>query len=116
MGWGKFGEWGQSVLECPAEQPHEISAAGLAFFFEGGLGGGELGDGNAEGRAAHVVKSGAVAELDGGGVAAVFAADADLEVLHGLAAAFDADLDELADAGLVEAGEGVVALMTSASW
>ena len=41
-----------------------------------GLGGGQAGDGDPEGRAAHVVEPGVVEEVDGLGVAAVLAAHA----------------------------------------
>jgi hypothetical protein len=51
-----------------------------APFLEGGLRGGEAGDGDAEGRAAHVVQADAVAELHAVGIAAVFAADAGLDL------------------------------------
>ena len=49
-----------------------------------------------------------MAELDGLGIAAVFAADADLEVGAGFAALDGRHLDELADAVLIERGEGVL--------
>jgi hypothetical protein len=49
-----------------------------------------------------------VAEVDAGGVAAVLAADADLDGVVGLASELDAHLDESADALGVEALEGVV--------
>ena len=52
----------------------------LARLLDRGLRRGEAGDGQAEGRAAHVVHPGPVAELDGLRVAAVLAADAHLEV------------------------------------
>ena len=48
-----------------------------------------------------------MAEGDGGGIAAVLAADADLELRTRLAAARDADLDELTDAFLIERDEGI---------
>ena len=59
-----------------------------------GLGGGEAGDGDSVGGAAHVVQAGVVAEHDAGGVAAVFAADTDLELRVRLPSVFDADLAE----------------------
>src|SRR5436309_2761147 len=65
---------------------------------ERGLRRGETGDRHAVGRAGDVVEADLVAEGDGGGIAAVLAADADLELRARLAAARDADLDELADA------------------
>ena len=49
-----------------------------------------------------------MAELNGGRIAAVLAADAEMQVGTGLAAERGRHLDELADAGLVETGERVV--------
>src|SRR5690606_35361307 len=63
---------------------------------------GELGDRDAEGRAAHVVQADAVAEHDAGWIAAVLAADADLEIGASPPAAFDAELHQLADAFLID--------------
>src|SRR6478736_5431353 len=74
---------------------------------ERGLGRSQARDRHAIGRARHVVEADRVAEGDGGGIAAVLAADADLERGARLAAAGDADLDELADTFLVERDEGV---------
>src|SRR5438045_1899068 len=67
------------------------------------LGRRQPGDRHAEGRAAHVVHADLVAEMHAVGVAAVLAADADLQVLvvlrlPRLAPLLDADVDELADA------------------
>src|SRR5690606_13416666 len=64
---------------------------------EGGLGGGEPGDGDAERRRTHVVQAGLVAELDAARVAAVLAANAKLDVRARLAAALDGDADQLTD-------------------
>ena len=72
------------------------------------MGGGEAGDEDAVGGAGDVVEAGLVAEFDGGGVAAVFAADADFEVCLDGAPFFDGDLDEGADAFAVEFDEGVL--------
>src|SRR3954470_8976393 len=74
---------------------------------ERGLRGGEAGDRDAVGRAGDVVEADRMAEGDGGGIAAVLAADADLERGARLTTACDADLDELADAFLVERDEGI---------
>ena len=49
-----------------------------------------------------------MAELDGGRVAAMLAADAQLDVGAGLAAAFGSHLDQLANAVLIQSGEGIV--------
>lgn len=77
------------------------------LIFDGSLRRSDAGDGNAEGRAAYVVHAEFGAELDARGFAAVFAADADLEVGTGCAAFFYAHADELTDAFLVEDFEGV---------
>src|SRR5689334_3747614 len=63
---------------------------------------GEAGDRHAERGAAHVVETDAVAEHDRGRVAAVLAADADLEAGPRLAAAGDTLLHQPADAVLVD--------------
>ena len=65
-------------------------------------------DRHAEGRAGNVGQADAVAELHGGRIAAVLAADAQLDVGAGLTAEIGCHLDQLADADLVEAGEGIV--------
>src|SRR5688572_30161891 len=49
-----------------------------------------------------------MAELDGVRIAAVLAADAELDARAGLRALLDRDLHELADAGLVDRGERVL--------
>src|SRR2546430_5835105 len=64
-------------------------------------------DGDHERRARHVGHAHLVTELDRRGLAAVLAADADLEVGPRPPSALDADLDQLTDALLVEHGEGV---------
>ena len=51
----------------------------LALLFDGGLGSSQTSDRHAVGRAAHVGQADAVAEFHGVGVAAVFAADAELD-------------------------------------
>ena len=48
-----------------------------------------------------------MAERDGGGIAAVLAADADLEIGTRLAAARDADLDEFTDAVAIDRDERI---------
>src|SRR5689334_10582436 len=62
------------------------------------LGGGQPGHRHAVGRGADVVQPDLVEEVHRSGVAAVLAADPELEVLARLAAALDADLDQIADA------------------
>ena len=48
-----------------------------------------------------------MAELDGGGIAAVLAADAQLDVGAGLAAQLGSHLHQLAHAVLIQTGEGI---------
>src|SRR5690606_32233280 len=83
-------------------------SAGLARRLDIGLRRGQPGDGHPEGRAADVVHAHPVAELHRRRIAAVLAADADLEVGPGLAAALHADLHQLAYAVLVQALEGIL--------
>ena len=71
------------------------------------MGSSEARDGNSEGGAADVVEADGVAELDGAWVAAVFTADAALEIFAGLAAELDSQLDQLTDAAGVERLERV---------
>src|SRR6056297_650694 len=74
----------------------------MSVVFDRGLCGGQSRDRHAERAAADVVQSDTVAEFDAGRIAAVFAADADLERLLGVTTFGDAHLDQLPDAGLVE--------------
>jgi hypothetical protein len=53
-------------------------AFGLFAMLQCCMGSGQPGHRDPEGRAANIIEPGQVAELDGAGVAAVFAADADL--------------------------------------
>src|SRR5579883_1232091 len=71
------------------------------------LRGREARDRNAERRARDVVESDEVAELDRGRIAAVLAADAELEVLAHLAAALARDRDQFADAFAVDRDERI---------
>src|SRR3954470_10651277 len=64
-------------------------------------------DRHAERRARHVVEPDLMAERDRSGIAAVLAADADLEVLADLAAALDADPHQRADAVAVDRDERI---------
>ena len=61
------------------------------------LRGGETRDGHAERRARDIIEPGGMAEADGIGIAAVLAANAELQFGARLAPALDRDLDELAD-------------------
>ena len=71
-------------------------------FLQHGLRRGEARERDAVRGAAHVVEADLVAELDRARLAAVLAADAELDVRLRLAAALDADAHEVADAFLVE--------------
>src|SRR5512135_347959 len=71
-------------------------------FAERGLRRGKTRDRHAKRRARHVIELGFVAERNRRRIAAMFAADADLEFGPRLASAFDADAHQLADALLVD--------------
>ena len=79
----------------------------MALFADGSLRSSEAGDGDTERAAGDVVQADVMAELDGGGIAAVLAADTELDVRTGGAAHFGGHLHELADALLVEVGERI---------
>ena len=64
-------------------------------------------DRNAERAAGHVVQTDLVAELDGAGVAAVLAADAEVDLRTGLTAELCSHSNQLAYADLVETCERV---------
>src|SRR5262245_22106851 len=78
-----------------------------ALFLQRGLGGGEAGDRHAVRRAADVVEPQAVAERHRVRLAAVLAADAELEVVLDRAAPLDRDPHQVADTALVEGLERV---------
>ena len=82
--------------------------AGELHLLDGGLSGGQTGDGHTEGRAGHIVQTGAVAELHGGGIAAVLAADTQMQVGVHAAAQLAGHIHQLADALLIQLGEGIV--------
>src|SRR5512137_2952704 len=65
------------------------------------------GDRHAERRTTDVIHADLVAESHAGRLAALLAADADFELLIGLSATLDADLDQLADADLVDGLERI---------
>ena len=67
----------------------------------------EPGDRHAVGRGADIIEADALAEGDAGRIAAMLAANAELEVRPGRPAALDRDRDQLADALDVDADEGV---------
>src|SRR5690606_3467232 len=68
---------------------------------------GETGDGDAVGRAGHVVEANFVEECDGGRITSMLAADADLEVWAHPTSAGGPDLDQFADTGLVDRHERI---------
>ena len=72
------------------------------------LRGGKPRDGDSERRRADVVQPHLVEEMDRRGVAAVLAADAELEVLARLPPSLDADAHQIADALHVDRGEGIL--------
>ena len=74
----------------------------LAGSFNGSLSSGQTSDGNTEGRAADIVQTNIVAELNAGGVTAVLAADAQTQIRVGGAAVSSSHLDQLANADLVQ--------------
>src|SRR5205814_7134636 len=79
-----------------------------ALLLQRGLRRGEPGDRNAERRARHVIHAGVVAELHRARLAAVLAANPDLQIGASAPAQPHRDLDELADPFLVEHLEGVL--------
>src|SRR6185295_8113671 len=94
---------------CPArwygrrlESDRRLRPIDDARLLEGRLGRGEAGNGDPERRARYVVHSGVMAELHGARLAAVLSADADLQILPRAAAEPHRQLDQLADAFLVE--------------
>ena len=74
---------------------------------DGCLGGGQAGDWNTEGGAGHVVQSDIVAEHDGGGIAAVLTANAQVYAGIGGAAPPAGVGNQAAHAVLVQTGEGI---------
>ena len=77
------------------------------LLFDSSLRRSDAGDGHAEGGAGDVVHAEFGAELHGGGLAAVFATDADFEFGACGTTFLDAHLYELANAFLIEDFEGV---------
>ena len=73
--------------------------------FDSGLGGSQAGDRHAVGGAGHVVQANLVAELHGGGIAAVLAADTQVDVGAGLLAQLGGHGDQLAHAVLIQVGD-----------
>src|SRR5215471_11122748 len=82
---------------------------GLGKVFECSLRCSQPGDWNSEWRAADVRQTKAMAEFYAVGVATVFTANAQLDVLAGAAASLDGDLHELAYACLIDGRKRVLA-------
>src|SRR5690348_2422117 len=74
---------------------------------ECGLRRSETGDRHAIGRAGNIVQSDLVTEGDGSRIAAVFAANTDLEIRTGFAPARHADFHQLADSVSIDRDKGV---------
>ena len=75
------------------KRPATGRALGVSLLrvLDGGLCGGQTGDGDTEGRAGHVVETHLVAEGHAGGIAAVLAADAQVQLGIGAAAQLGGD-------------------------
>src|SRR5687768_17471457 len=101
-----------SLLFLPRQHGFDLAddaaVLGGARLGQRGLRGGEARDGHAIGRAAHVVEPQLMAELYRIRIAAVLAANAELDVGTGLPAEGDGGLHQLADAGDIERGERVL--------
>src|SRR5207244_10240135 len=95
----------------PCQRPDctiELSPSrGKRLFSQGCLGSGEASDGDAERAAAYVVQTDFVAELDGVGITAVLAADADFQVFALAPALVHTDLHERAHAVDVDRLKGI---------
>ena len=74
---------------------------------DGSLSGSQTGDGYTEGGAGYVIQTDLVAELNGGRIAAVLAADAQMDVGTGAAAQFCSHAYQTAYTMYVQLGEGV---------
>ena len=80
---------------------------GRSGIFYSGLSGGQPGNRHPEGGAGDVGEANVVAEVHRGGVSALLAADAQLDVRAGLAAQLAGHLHQTAHAHLVQTGEGI---------
>ena len=79
----------------------------LAGVLDSSLRSGEAGNGHTEGRAADVVQTDVVAELNARGIAAVLTADAQAQIGAGLTAIVCGHLDQLAHADLIQVLERI---------
>ena len=73
-----------------------------------GLSGGQSRDRDAERGTAHIAQTDIVKETDRVRIATVFSTDAEFDVRTSFTAFLDRDFDELAHAGLIDSGEGIV--------
>ena len=80
---------------------------GCTGCFNSSLCSSQTGDRHTEGRAGNVGQADVVAELHGGGVAAMLAADAQLDVGAGLLAQVGSHLHQFANADLIQLCEGI---------
>src|SRR5258708_5853159 len=96
-----------AVTILPAQPARRWTTPSSAATNSSGLRVGEAGDRHARGRAGHVVEPDLVADRHRGRIAAVLAADAELEVLARVAAALGRDLHQFAHALAVDRDERV---------
>ena len=80
----------------------------MALFADGSLSGGQTRNRNAVRRAGNIVHAAGLEEVDGRRIAAVFAADAQMQVGAGGTAQLGGHLHQLAHAHLIQLGEGIV--------
>ena len=78
-----------------------------SLFLNGSLSSSQTCDRHTEGAAGNIVQAYIVAELNGGRIAAVLAADAEMDVRTGLAAQLSSHLNQLAYAVLIQMCEGI---------
>src|SRR5262249_19387662 len=95
------------IIRVRAVLPRRASRLARRRLAERGLGGRQARDRHPERRARDVVEPDGIAERDRSRIAAMLAADAELEIVPRLAPALDRNLDELADAFTVERDERI---------
>src|SRR5262249_42318013 len=91
----------------PVQAARGSSLPAARVLAQRGLGGRKPRDWNTERRAGNVIKTDLMKERNRGRIAAVLAADADLEVIARRAAALDADPHQLADAFTIDRDERI---------
>src|SRR5579862_4206370 len=104
-----FGELSTCIMDdgVPSRHPMRLSLILRLFFSKHRLRGGEARNRYAEWRTGDIGQACFLEEGDRCGIAAMFAADAELEIGPCLATALDRNLDELAHALLIDADEGI---------